>query len=310
MTATPAKYVPRFYSEVVKEVGSPDDCVICASLELYDAATMGEGVTRDDGTSMNTIALRELRDEAGLTPDGPLRLSDAAKYLRYVSTRAGMSPPFELDYYPGHPGGTLRLTWQQFVDRIRNGSVAVLLGNPIGVKDPTSPLRTAQNSDDYGHAIAVMDGTATTARVFDALRYKDPTYRGARVKWEDLEQFTSVKKNGERLYGTPAAIACAIAVIGSETAAARQRREADRVIDRKVRDLAAQKAQTKLATDERDQARRERDAAVERIDAIEAELAACKAATPPDCTAAVNAERQRVLDAMVEALTEAAGSLR
>ena len=39
-------------------------------------------------------------------------------------------------------------------------------------------------------------------------------------------------------------------------------------------------------------------------------LATCQAATPPDCTAAVNAERARVLDAMVEALTEAAGSLR
>lgn len=99
--------------------------------------------------------------------------------------------------------------------------------------------------------------------------------------------------------------------------------------------LAAQKAQTELATDERDQARRElstakesatllqqanqtiaeeRDAA--RTDAslakkaadelrtalteAQAALTACQNATPPDCTGDVNADRNAVLDELTE----------
>ena len=79
--------------------------------------------------------------------------------------------------------------------------------------------------------------------------------------------------------------------MGDETQANRQRREADRVIERKVRDLTAQKEQTKLATDERDQARRELTTAQARI--LELEQAA-----PPDCSAAVKADRARLLEAL------------
>jgi hypothetical protein len=307
MTATPAKYRPRFYSEVIREVGSPDDCVICASLTLYDAATLGEGVTRNDGRSMDTIALRELRDNAGLKPDGSLRLNDAAQYLDFVSTRAGLTPPFKLDYYPGHPGGTLRVTWDEFRTKVRNGYVAILLGNPIGVSDPTSPLRTMQNNDDYGHAIAVMDGNANGALVFDALNRKPPTFGGVRVGWDDLRQFTEAKKNGERLYGTPVTVACAMEKVGEQTEAARIERKAAASLERIARQRDAQKAQTALATDERDQARRELAAsqkayqsAMDALAAANTALDECRA-RPTDCAEetdrAIAAER-KVADAI------------
>lgn len=310
MSATPKAYIPRFYSEVVKEVGSPDDCAICSGLTLFDAATLGEGVTRDDGGQFDTIRLRELRDEAGLKPDGGLRLNDIAKYLAFLDERAGMPlPRFALDYYPGHPGGKLVMDWPAFKARMQTGSaVAILLGNPIGVKDPASPLRTVQNSDDYGHAIAVMDGRDADARVFNALRWKQPGYRGERVPWSHLKQFTEAEKNGDRLFGTPRAIAVAIAEVGSWTVAAREATKADALLDRMTERYRAQREQTTLTAGERDAARAELQTAkafaleMQRTlqavsgerDAAKADLAACKAATPVDCSA-VAAERDAAL---------------
>ena len=271
MTATAAKYLPRYYSEIVREaIGSFDDCAICSGLTLYDAATMGEGVTRDDGRLMDTIRLRELRDEAGLAPDGPLRLNDVAKYLRWVSEKVDMAPPFELDHYPGHPGGTLRVTWAEFKDRIQNGHVGILLGNPIAVKDPASPLRSRQVNDDYGHAVGLMDGRAETATLFDPLTRKGPDWRGEWVPWQDLRQFTEARKGGARLYGTADAIGCALARIGSETEAARAERKAAKRISTLMERVDAQKAQTELHRDERD-------------DAL-ARLLACEARECNDCT--------------------------
>lgn len=71
-------------------------------------------------------------------------------------------------------------------------------------------------------------------------------------------------------------------------------RDAAKALAKAEAATAAQKAQTALATDERDQARRERDAA-------QADLAACQAATPVDCSdetdRALIAE-QKVTDAL------------
>lgn len=296
MTATAAKYLPRYYSEVEAEAGSPDDCVICSGLQLFDAVTLGEGVTRDDGTLMDTIRLRELRDEAGLKPDGPLRLNDLAKYLRFLSEKVGILPAFDLDYYPGHPGGTLRMTWEQFRTGIKTGGVGILLGNPIGVKDPASPLRTVQNSDDYGHAIAVMDGKEDDARVFNALRRRQPGYNGERVTWTDLRQYTEAKKAGDRLYGSPTAIACAFHLVGSETKAARVDRAATVVIRRKDRTIENQKAsigQLQAAT----------VVMANRITELESQAPA-----PPDCSAAV-AQATADLTVQVGQLTDDVATL-
>lgn len=307
MTATIAAFRPRYYSEIIRETNGFDDCAICSGLVLFEMATLREGVTKNDGGLFDTIRLRELRDEAGLRPDGPLRLNDIAQYLAFVSTKAGMDPAFRLDYYPGHPGGTLRLSWDEFRAKVSGAHVAILLGNPSAVRDPDSPLRSKQGNDDYGHAIAVFDGGPNGATVYDALTRKGENWKGERVRWDDLRQFTEAKKGGDRLYGTPDAIACAVAAIGSETGEARAKRAA-LVAAAKANDrLKAQRDQTALATEERDQARRELAAAATSLDIahndianlqeagrhLMARIAELEAATPPDCSA----ETDRALEA-------------
>lgn len=336
MTATARAYVPRYYSEVARKAGSPNDCAICAGLETYDAATLGEGVTRDDGGLMDTVRLRELRDEAGLPDEGGLRLDQVAKYLRFVSARAGIDPPFELEYYPGH-GGPLRLTWDQFKDRIRNGHIGILLGNPSAVKNATSPLRDVQASDDYDHAIAVMDGRTADARVFNALRRKQDGYNGERISWVDLKQFTESEKRDpktgkmDRQFGSPDAIGCAVALIGDETEAARLGRATAKVIgtlrdavkDARAEVTAASSIIQRTAA-ERDQAKRdaaanleavratslERDKALDDWQKAAARVAELEALPAADCADAVTTERNRVLDAIAAGVDQVTAGLR
>jgi len=87
-------------------------------------------------------------------------------------------------------------------------------------------------------------------------------------------------------------VACAVIKVGDETQANRQRREADRVINRKSEAIASLNGQVGLFKDERDQARRDLVAtkeqlvlALEGATQLRADLAACQAATPPDCAA-------------------------
>jgi murein DD-endopeptidase MepM/ murein hydrolase activator NlpD len=80
-------------------------------------------------------------------------------------------------------------------------------------------------------------------------------------------------------------------------------RASQRALAKSEAALAAQKAQTTLATDERDTARRE-------LAAAQAALAECEAATPQDCDAAVKAERERVVDALVSGFDLLATSIR
>lgn len=270
---------------VREAVGSYDDCCLCSGLVLYEMATLRDGVTRDDGFWWDTIRLRELRDEAGLTPDGPLRLNDIARFLAFLSAKSGLDPAFALSYYPGHPGGDLRLTWDAFRNRISNGSVGILLGNPIGVKDPASPLRSRQLNDDYGHAIAVFDGNDMGATVYDALTRKPDTWRGERVSWTDLRQFTEAAKNGVRLYGTPTAIACALAAVGSESVEAR--------LGRKLATATSQLASTSLrlraAQDEIRGLKLD-------VVALQARIAELEAQPVPSCATEVNATLDRASD--------------
>ena len=267
MTASLTAYMPRFYSEVIKEAGSPDDCTICSGLALFDAATLGEGVTRNNGRLFGTIRLRELRDEAGLAPNGDVRLDELDRYLGFLSRRAGLVPKFKLDFYPGN-GGTLRLTFQQFKAKVRQGHIAILLGRPDGVKDPQSPLRTIQASDNFDHAIAVMRGDANGATIYDPLNRKDEDFEGVRCSWTDMRQFTEATKPGtnDRKFGTPDAIGCAVAKIGSATLAARIEGRLRVVRERATKAVAARDA----AIQKRDQAIAARDAASQAQAAAEA----------------------------------------
>lgn len=290
MSATAGQYDSPFISEVVKEVdGTYDDCAVASTLMLAYDATLGEIGVKADGTVRDVLAFREAARKV-LGPDkasGGLKLSDTAKMLHELD------PDFHLDYYPGH-GGTLRLTFEEWKAAISSGSVSVLLGNPSGIKDPSNPLCTVQNNPDYAHAIWVGHGNEVGAIVKDPLKRKLAGYNGQRVAWPALRQFTEASKGGDRLFGSDAAIAVAVALIGSETQAARTER-AEATTAKKLRDaVAAQKAQTALHADERDQARRD-------LATAQARVAELEAAGPTDCSAEVDralTAEQKVQDAL------------
>ena len=109
--------------------------------------------------------------------------------------------------------------------------------------------------------------------------------------------------NGQRLFGSVGAIACAVIKVGDQTAAARASRQSLATIARLNQKVADQKAQTALAADERDQAKRDLATANARIAELEAEPQA-------DCTVAVNAERARVLDTLTNQFDEFVAGLR
>lgn len=84
-------------------------------------------------------------------------------------------------------------------------------------------------------------------------------------------------------------------------------REAAKALDRAQAAVAAQQAQTRLATDERDAARADLALAKTTADELSGALVAAKAritalenANPPDCTVAINADRTALLDELTE----------
>jgi len=270
MTAIAKAYDGPFISEVIKEVdGSFDDCAVASTLMLAYMATLGEIGIRPDGSPRDVITFREAARKV-LGPDkasGGLRLDDMDRMLRELD------PEYRLEWYPGQ-GGDLRLTWDRFVERIRSGEwVAVLNGNPVGIKDHASPLRTVQSNPDYGHAIFIGRGNAEGAIVKDPLQRKRPKYDGDRIPWADLRQFTEARKGGDRQFGEPDAIAVGMSRIGSETEAERAARAKGRALDRCREGLTAQKAQTTLALEERDDALARLKGAREQMFTLDAALA-------------------------------------
>ncbi len=219
MPIDPQSYVPPYVSEINREVdGDLDDCVLGAVISLGALWTGGEILYKPDGTRRSVIDMREQRVKVlgEGKRSGGLTLPDADKFIRSFDPRLPKLP-----YYPMQKpyDGTLRVTFEEFWSRISNGEAGILLGNPSLVKDASSPLRTKQGNDDYGHAIMVYRGQLRRARVYDSLTRQGPSWTGEWVPKEDLQQFS-------RAYGDPTAIGCALIEIGSETMAAREQRKA------------------------------------------------------------------------------------
>lgn len=290
MTATAAKYRSPYVSEILRETdGSLNDCAVSTGIMLLGDWTLGEALTRADGKPKDVLFLREWsRKQLGPgAQDGGLTLHDMNDLMHAIDPDLPPLPRYNgQSLRPGQSseGATLRITFETLKSMLKNGHSAALCGNPSGVSDPNSPLRTKQNRDDYAHVVHITDGNDKGAILKDPLTRRKPGWPGERVSWEDLRQFTEAKKDGERQFGSPTAIACAVIRVGDETEAERARRKASSTITKLQTRLDAQKAQTALATEERDQARRD--------------LAACQAAQPQpvDCSAeidrALTAERK------------------
>lgn len=323
MTATASKYVSPFVSEVLRETdGSIDDCATSSGLMLACDWTLGEFLVRDDGSTWSVLRLREvLRRKLG--PDdkvGGLTLHDVDEALRAIDPELPPLPRYggqKLERGQSPDGATLRLTFEEWQAMLRGGHVSLLCGIPAGVKDPTSPLRALTRFDGYSHVIWVGDGGKDDALVKDPLHARRPGYRGERVTWTQLRQYTEAKKDGQRAFGSPTAIACAVVPVGGETAAARVARKSLATIARLNDKVKDQRDQTKLATEERDAARTEARLATEAAGGLRTQLTAAQArikeleALPaPDCVTQVNAERMRVLDLLSGRFDELVAEIR
>lgn len=302
MTATAAAYRAPYVSEILKETdGTINDCAVSTGIMLAGDWTLGEALTRPDGKPRDVLFLREwTRKQLGPgAQDGGLTLHDMNDLMHELDPDLPPLPRYNGQALrPGQSsaGATLRLTFEELKKAVQNGASAALCGNPADVKNPDSPFRTKQGSDDYAHVVRITDGNATGCRLFDPLTRHGASWPGERVSWDDVRQFTEAKKPGtnDRQFGSPSALACAVIVVGSETQAEREKRKAFVAASKANLRLADQKAQTALATEERDQARRD-------LAAANARIAELEAATTPDCndeTDRALAAEQKVTDAI------------
>lgn len=313
MTATPARYLTPYVSQMLKEPDRTyDDCAAATGLMLGGDWTLGEILERPDGKERDVLTLRNIvRKRIGDT-DGGLTLHDVNDILHELDPDLP-----DLWRYPGQKaksgqstaGATLRITWEQFRQYLQSGWSAALCG------------RTATG---VGHVVHVTDGAKDGAVRRDPLTRNKPGWRGEKVPWSELRAFTERKdRNGDR-YGSDDAIACALVKVGAETMAERARRAGEEARAKAVRQRDAAVAEARLATTTVAELRTALTAANEtvrtlqaRVDGYITERAALQARIKeletmpvPDCVVAVNAERGRVLDLLSDGIDELVASIR
>jgi uncharacterized coiled-coil protein SlyX len=245
VTATVGQYRPPFISQKRKAEPPYDDCALESGLMLLGSWTLGEGLRRPDGELRPLHDMSEtLRKRIG-EKSGGLTLADVDDALHTIDPDL---PP--LPRYPGQnpapvPRATLRLEWAEYRRLLTDNHASILLGYQPGAS--------------IGHAIFVHRGDDKGAMVLDPWGRNGLSWEGERWTWTRLREYTERKVNGNR-YGSPEAIACAAVPIGDESEAARVKRANVKAVETLTGKLTAQKAQTALATEERDDARRQRDA--------------------------------------------------
>ena len=300
MTATAKAYRTPYVSQMLQEPDRTyDDCASSTGIMLFNDWTLGEWSVRDDGRPRDLLFLRNaVRKRIGIT-DGSLTLHDVNDIGHELDTDLPDLPRYNGQAAkPGQStkGATLRLDRGELKALLMDGHSAALCGM----------------SGTVGHVVHVTDGNANGALVKDPLTRKGAKWPGERWSWDRIWAFTEAKRDGVRQFGSPDAIACAVVKVGDQTQAKRVADDAAKVIERRTAMLHAQRAQTALVTEERDAARAEVTrlhterafleeqvrSAEEALAAAEADLTACQAATPIDCTAQLAAQRASLLAAV------------
>jgi len=249
-----------------------------------------EGDVAPDGQAAIDAHVRGLRDDAGVT---------MAQFLARGTTLTEADKAYEAQPFPGRLPPLMRLMHgvkvkDELLPILKDGHLALVAVNYGKAQDAGKGVGSFRG----GHAIVIGDPENGMVTVADPLR-------SALIKWPLGLLVKAMETFGEKPWGNgrgeagvaypsptyKAAYATARADLTSARAAA----------ERLLSKLSEAKAQTDLFKDERDQARRERDNAVERIGSLEAALAACADAVPVDCSAeldrALTAEK-RITDAI------------
>ena len=282
MTATADKYVIPFTSEIRREAdGGYNECTDASTVMIHAAWTLGESLELPDGSRRNPNDYRNtLRGKAGFSDAGGLTLHDANDMLHAIDPELPPLPRYAgQKLRPGQSsdGAVLRLTFAQLKDAVKNGAAAMVCGNPIGVKDPNSAFRRKTRNDRFPHVAVIYRGTVGGATLLDPMANEGPGFKGEHVSWDEVQQYTEAKdEKGDRYFGSPTAVACAVIPVGAETEAARVGRKSLATIARLNQKVSDQRAQATLATDERDQARRE-------LATAQARIAELEGAGPADC---------------------------
>lgn len=305
MTATPKAYRTPYVSQMIAEPDrSWDDCCASVTIMLGNDWTLGEWSIRDDGRPWDLHVLRNvIRKRIGDT-DGGLTLHDANDMLHELDPELPPLPRYGgQKHKPGQStdGATLRLDRAELMALLRSGHSAAICGL----------------SGTVGHVIHVTDGTDKGVLRKDPLTRRKEGWPGDRITWDELWRFTEAKVGGKRAFGSPDAIACAVVRVGAETQAARAERQRLSAVARLNDKVAAQRAQTELATEERNAARVEARLATEAAAGLRAQLTAAQARVKelegiptPDCVTQVNAERARVLDLLSDRFDDLLAEVR
>jgi hypothetical protein len=316
LTATADKYVVPFTSEIRREAdGGYNECTDASTVMAHAAWTLGESLELPDGSRRNPNDYRNaLRGKAGFSEAGGLTLHDANDMLRAIDPELPPLPRYagqELRKGQSSEGATLRLTFDELKAQIIDGKVAMVCGNPIGVKDGQSAFRRKTRNDRFPHVAVVYRGTQGGATLLDPMADEGPGFKGEHIDWDELRQYTEAKDpKGDRYFGSATAVACAVVPMGGQTQAARVAARSLGTIARLNDKVAAQKEQTTLTAGERDQAIRERDQARRDLAAAQKRIDELEAVGQPDCIAPVNAERMRVLDLLSGRFDELVAEVR
>ena len=189
-----------FRPPFVSEVDEPqwDDCVVCSTLMLVSAWTLGKVTDSPTGPVMTRPQLKVLREQmrdhlgarkqvGGLTP------ADAALMVHR-----------EWPWLP--PLLTTPHRWDALWHSLQNGSAAAIWGNPSDVRKPTSPLRRWTEDDDFGHCLLVLRAKDDKGWVMDPLG--SGSYKGQWVPEVQLRRFAFMDADRVR--------SCAVVRIGGQ----------------------------------------------------------------------------------------------
>lgn len=183
LSLDPDRYIPPQITETFGETQFTD-CLWCSGFGLVDIWTTG-AVTRDrNWRPLNQVRLKARREEfrdASNDQVGGSNLDDLARGVKV--------------FWPDLPkllntdDGSASDTWDTLWPKLQGHYSIVLIGNPKGINNPNSFLRTAQGNDDYDHAILLVRALTDKALIMDPLR--PPSSKPRWVPKAEVRQFAS-----------------------------------------------------------------------------------------------------------------------
>ena len=185
----PRNYIPPQVTETWGETQF-NDCTWCSGFGLVDIWVTG-AVTRDRNwrplSQARLKARREDFREASGDLTGGSTLHDLARGVA--------------QYWPSLPplrhslDGDTSLSFDELWKRLMEADSALLMGNPSRISNQSSFLRTAQNSDDYDHAVLCVRAREDAGLIMDPLR--PPASKPRWVPKSELRQYMSRFKTSD-----------------------------------------------------------------------------------------------------------------